>query len=345
MIRRDVAQLAVYRIEQEAETLPSAYLENIYLDKPSEIVYIVRDNKLYGIVCLSDVVHHSQNGYVRVNKNFTVLTGYNGIKAREIFRMKRNIHKIPVVNKQGELIGDYSRWDDEMYIDRNQERLMKKRVAEKALRPYAHIYVVEPAGKRNCYYLQLIKYLEEFGMEYTALGKNEFFDRLSERSICIFLSEDQKRGMQCRYGISLDRNEKPTDIRWKIRMTTYARLLYQMMQDMELERLKIQKPEDSLYSRIDDKVTVLFSELQNRGIKCFCMYLDEYETTEYVEKFSKEINKRVAEHPINIHEPWPKIEDNRVFLKHFMEIYVTLKIIRKKPRRRKFHGAYIVLDI
>lgn len=56
MIKRDISQLAIYSIEQERETVPFEMLRDLYLNKTSDIVYIVKNKKLYGIICMNEVL-------------------------------------------------------------------------------------------------------------------------------------------------------------------------------------------------------------------------------------------------------------------------------------------------
>lgn len=119
MLKRDITQLAVYHIEEETDTLFFPCLRTLYLEKTSDTIYITRNKKLYGIIGRKEVLRRSPDGKVKINKSFTILTGYNVIKAHEIFQRNIYINKIPVINEQGELLGDYSRWDDMLYIERN----------------------------------------------------------------------------------------------------------------------------------------------------------------------------------------------------------------------------------
>lgn len=62
MVKRDMSQLAIYSIEQETETVPFEKLHDIYINKTSEIVYIVKDKKIYGIICMNDVLRDIYTG-------------------------------------------------------------------------------------------------------------------------------------------------------------------------------------------------------------------------------------------------------------------------------------------
>lgn len=84
MQKRDIGQLALYHIEEAVEVLPLICLRKLYLEKTSEIVYIIKDNKLYGIISLGDVLNHSRNGKVKINKMFTMVLKNSLVEAKEI---------------------------------------------------------------------------------------------------------------------------------------------------------------------------------------------------------------------------------------------------------------------
>lgn len=306
MVKRDFSQLAVYSINQEVETLPLECLHHLYLNYPSETVYIVKDQKLYGIVTMGEVLYGQKgNSLVRINRSFTTLKGYEAIEAYRIFQEKPQIQKLPVINEAGELIGDYSRWDDMLYIEHNQERIMQKELVEKVLSTYEAVYIVEPVDKKNPQYLELKQYLDSFKIIYIILNKEQICEKLTEKSICIFLNEDERRGMQCLYGLaprSYDsrgyntfRYDYLVDKRWQVRLATYKSLILQLMWEAHLNRLDIKKPEHLLYERLDEKATVLLRELSSRGIRCLCLSSDAREETEYGKNFKKEIDKRIKD--------------------------------------------------
>lgn len=324
MLKRDITQLAVYQTEDEVEAVPFECLRSLYLEKTSDIVYITRDKKLYGIVGRKEVLCGGLNGEIAINKFYTFLTDYNVIKAHEIFQRNGQIHKIPVVNEWGELLGDYSRWDDILFIERNQDQLMKKETVRNVLEPYEAVYVVEPVDTENFAYLCLLKYLIDFQIKYIVLKKEQIGEKLSDKVICIFLDEDERRGTQYLYGIkqllkydslgnAVFAYDMLADSQWKGRMATYMSLLVQIMEETRMERLKIAKPAYLPPYRVDDKATVFLSELQKRGVKCFCLYDTEDEMTEYGKNFHKEVNERLKIHPLSLKKPWPKRKENEDF--------------------------------
>lgn len=246
-------------------------------------------------------------GGVKITKTFTSLVGYNVIKASEIFRAKENINKIPIVNEKGELIGDYSRWDDMLYIERNRVQFMHEETLKRVLGLYESVYVIEPMddGLKYAAYLSLIKYLEDFQVKYSILDKAEVGEKLLEKAVCIFVDEDERRSVQCLYRIELYEYDIQANTRYKVRLATIKSLISQVMWEKQFERLKMKKPAGWRYDRIDDKATILLSALRQRGIKCFCLYNSENESiglTEYRKNFWNEISKRMEIAPFDLIE-------------------------------------------
>lgn len=324
MIKRDVTQLAIYQTQEELETIPLADLHNLYIEKTSEIIYITKRKKLYGIVCLEDVLNHTNNGVVRINKIYTVLSPGNIIKSHEIFQRKKRIHKIPIVDEYGELLGDYSRWDDLLFIERNQEWIMREEdVAKRFFDLYETVYIVEPVISKRRLYEQLRVCLEAFSISFQYLSKEMIKDKMSEKAICIFLDEDEKRGIQSLYGVrqkeynsrgyDIRRYDISEDMQWKIRLTTYRNLLMQFMEDAQLKSLGIVKPERRFFQGVNVKASVLLSALEKRGVRCFGISLYEDEMSEYGKVFQNEVAARIKKFPSNMREPWPKREENKDF--------------------------------
>ena len=324
MIKRDISQLATYSIEEDRETIPFKYLRRIYLEKTSEIIYVIKGKQLYGIICMGEVLYgHKQNEEVKINKSFYSLQGYNVIKAHEFFRSRTDINKIPVINEQGELLGDYSRWDM-LYVERNREQLMRKEAVKKVLEPYEAIYVIEPVEHKQSDYLWLLEYLKQFEINYMVLDKEELQKKLGEKIICIFLDEDERRGTQCFLGIEPKvydqrgynrfRFDRSVSTWCKARTTTYETLLFQIAEEIKLNRLGIKNPAYLSYERLDDKATVLLSALQQKGVKCFCIYMDEMETTEYGKKFLREVEERIKNITLEPEERmWPNVSEKEAF--------------------------------
>ncbi len=311
MVKRDIGRLAVYPIDKEVEMLALKQFSDLYLKKTSDIVYITKDGKLYGIVCMEEALSScTQNGFVYINKTFTMMREGNVIEAHEIFKSRGKITKIPIVNEHDELVGDYSRWDDLRYVEQNHFLFMKEKTVKKILEPYESVYVIEPVEKRHPQYRNFIDYLECFKINYTILDKEQFAQILSERAICIFMNEDERRGVQCLYGLKSSANDSIREnvfnmleaSECNVRMATYRILLMQIKEENELEQLKINRESDMPYSKIDNKATVLMTELQQRGVQCFCLYEYENGLEEYRKKFMAGVSERLTKSPLDTTE-------------------------------------------
>lgn len=309
MIKRNSKQLSVYKIEDDIENLPLLCLRNLYLEGISDDIYITRKNRFYGGICLDDIVNHGQNAWVKINKDIIVLAGYNVIRAHEIFQRKKQIHAIPVINEQNELVGEYSRWDDEQYIRRNRKLLeVCSDCAKKFFEAYEAVYVVEQ--NTSDVYQWMIEYFNSNGIVYTVLCEEQVEKKLEENAICIFHSEDEKRKVQCLCQIDI---QTCTDMQWKLDMETCKSMMTQIMEDIQLERLNITKPADCSFRMLNVKATILLSMLQKKGISCFVFYEDEKEYTEYGKIFKAEVRKRLEQHPLNLRKPWTKKDENDEF--------------------------------
>lgn len=218
------------------------------------------------------------------------------------------------MNAQGELLGDYSRWDDKLYIGRNQEKLMKQETVKRILESYDAVYVIEPAENTDVDYLQLLEYLNCFQVRFDVLGKEQLQDKLFEKAIFIFLNEDERMAVQCLYGIEpyyydIYGNDVrkydllAADTQYRIRMATYKSILVQIEENEQMLGLQIANPyrssvcakKNRCYGRLDDKAVVLLSALERKGIKCLCLHNFADERTEYGKNFLSGMNRRLAE--------------------------------------------------
>lgn len=337
MIKRELSQLAIYSVDQELEMLPLKCLRELYLEKTSDIIYIVKGKRLYGIICMEQVLYGQKgNTLVKVNRSFTVLKKrggvekYEAIEACKIFKERFRIHKIPLVNDAGELLGDYSRWDDVIYVERNWEQLVQGEILKEVLNLYEGVYIIEPAGGEVPQYMRLKRYMDCFEISYKVLPKEQICEKLEEKAICIFQSDDERRGIQCLYGLV----SRPYDSRgyntfrwdylaekkWKLRLATYKSLLCQIMKEKQLARVGIKKPCYLQYDRLDEKATILLRALISRGINCICLSNDAREETEYGENFKKEIEKNKKEGTWRTGIVWEKTPHTEMFYGELLQL-------------------------
>ncbi len=320
MEKRDLAQLAVYEIDNDAVTLPFELLKPLYIKQTSEIIYVLKDNRIYGIVCLGDVLRQ-RHGQVRINQDFIRLVNPDIIRAREIFRERGNINKIPVVNEQDELLNDYSRWDDNLFIKRNAYWFADKELITKTLISYKMLYLVEPNDSANDGYLYLKSCLDQFKICYANIKKEDCGKKRQEEAVFVFLNEEERRGTQCLLQMALGEDERPVNSQQCGKWITFKSFLLQMMKERDWEVVwEMGNLRVFPNSHIDQKATVLFSELKKKDVHCLAIYADNNETTAYTKRFREKLEKRLQSSPCTKEIPWIKGEAAEKF---WDELYLS----------------------
>ena len=66
MHKRELDELAIYQLESGVDDIDIRLLHDLYVEKTSDIVYLILDDKLYGIICYGDLLHHMHDGVVRI---------------------------------------------------------------------------------------------------------------------------------------------------------------------------------------------------------------------------------------------------------------------------------------
>lgn len=263
MEKRRCTQLAIYEVKDEVKLLSFEIIKELLIKKPSGIVYVMKDGRLYGIICLGDILHRKGKERVTINTNFLFLTEFNMLRAKEIMAKKKNIHKIPVVDVMGKLLAEYSRWDDNFFVERNYKWFEQREFIEKILRQYKMVYIIEPANNTNIIYLYLLKCLKQSEYRHVIMKKEEMDCSLSEEDIVIFLNEDERRAMQCLMQVELGQDEKPKNSERRERWTTCKSLLLQVLQQKSLSIVSKSINCSVFLDRcIDKKASILFCELR-----------------------------------------------------------------------------------
>lgn len=94
----------VVTIEESLLNEDKAYIEKFFMENPQDIIYIVRNGILLGIVTLGNLMRNSFQNMPLVDRNFTFLTEEQKDKAEEIFLKKKNINRIPVLDGSGRIL-------------------------------------------------------------------------------------------------------------------------------------------------------------------------------------------------------------------------------------------------
>lgn len=304
MNKRGPLQLTTYELKEDETTLSLTVLKSIYIKKRSEIVYILKNKKLYGIICMGDILRHNQNE-ITINTSFCYVIGFDFNKAHKIFLERSNINNIPVVSRNGELLADYSRWEDLLFVERNYLWFGQKRWIGKLLSPYNKVYIVRPDDRESNSHIFFLKCLNQFRIRYAVLEKENINYGISDGDVVIFLSEEELRGMQCLWQINQELNGKIKIKQHKEKWITHKFLLSRILQEYHFDVLKkLANFADIPNKTIDEKASLLFSRLRQKGIKCLNIYANNNEVSEYAKHFKEKLAERLQKSPCQKEAPW-----------------------------------------
>lgn len=116
----DRAQLTIVQADENADSIFMEECKRILLEFPSNTIYFERQGKLFGIISTGDIIRacREKSDCVKINKLFSYVRIGESMKARFTFKEKRNINALPILSDDGVLIGDYTRWDDSLWLEK-----------------------------------------------------------------------------------------------------------------------------------------------------------------------------------------------------------------------------------
>lgn len=118
MVYKKYKELTIIKIEDITESITFETLAKVIAAKPSNVIYCERSGKLAGMISMGDIAraHDMDLDTVSINKQFTYISPDEYMKAKHVFRKRKNVNALPVM-RGGVLLGDYSRWDDLLYVN------------------------------------------------------------------------------------------------------------------------------------------------------------------------------------------------------------------------------------
>lgn len=119
MIYTEYDKLTIIELINEVDCISFNELSKILKERPSNVIYCVLSGRLYGIISMGDVARASNEGKksVNINRIFTSVKPNEYMKVKQIFKEKERINAVPVIDENGRLLGDYTRWDDLLVLE------------------------------------------------------------------------------------------------------------------------------------------------------------------------------------------------------------------------------------
>lgn len=321
MLRRGLEELTIIELDKQETCVNVEKVRAILYTKPTDVIYFIYKNFLYGLICTEDILRKNEGGYIPINKKYTSLDTWDSKKARSIFGARSNIHKIPVTNSKNMLVGDYSAWNYDLSLKFHINHM--DMMAFRKLN--AQICLVEPIDsqidKKKCFTQMKMKFADS-NIDYELCNKNNLADKLhNNATLFLTTDQDEKMGLMGICGtFSLNRGES---------IFTYDDVL-------KLNEEKYFKRTNGIIMKR------LVSQLEDQGILCYELaYPLEGKNREYIIKCEEEISKRL-EHVYGMERIKIREEMAKDF---FLDIYTDdyWKEIRNLPGAQQWVNGVLKL--
>ena len=187
--------LCIHRSNEELNTIEKAALRELLEVRPSNTIYFeTTDGKFYGLVTHGDI-SKAQNGMVPINKSFVSLSRSAYMEARERFRQANNIYEIPVV-QDGQLIGEFHKFDDELMIERTRA-IEYNAHASAFFAKLKNVALVKPTAPR-AYKMRYFEKLEDafkrFTANFTVVEFTDMVVNCNDFDAVFVVDEQERRG-------------------------------------------------------------------------------------------------------------------------------------------------------
>lgn len=183
---------------QKQKSISYSLIINTLKERPSNIIYLIQNNALWGIISFGDVLRAKTEGNSTVNVNcaFTKVFFQDHMKARQIFKNNSNISAIPVVDEKDQLMGEYLRWDDYLSLKNHVSYAELPTYVKNWFFSKSKIAVVCPCVDSEYnkeIFAQICKELMALKIEFITVSLEEVVN-LDTNGLAIFVSENECRG-------------------------------------------------------------------------------------------------------------------------------------------------------
>jgi cytidyltransferase-like protein len=155
---------------------------------------------------MGDIGRASDEGrnFVKVNRNFTKLSGREYMRARKIFHENEKINALPVVDEENRLLGNYVRWDDHLPAFNFDNGKYAKAFWE-SKKKVALVMPGEQFPGKKARMEQWKSYLDAMGCTTEIVRYREVGEANDRNDIVLFADQDELRGTEVLYAAILGR--------------------------------------------------------------------------------------------------------------------------------------------
>lgn len=287
MVYKNYDELTVLKTTDYDEKISFNALAKSIITKPSNVIYCVQNGKLYGIISMGDIARAREMGLdaVFVNRCFTHILPNEYMKARKVFRERNNVNAIPITEEEV-LLGDYSRWDDLLFV----KYLLELKWDRKAMSGDESNSIVLV---RSCWinkqkiFRMFCEYLSLQGITVKCINYMEVVDYIFCEDLILFVDEDEKRAIETLLAFVLN-----IDFNRKI-LSTFQKFIF------EIE-----------YNTLN----AYLEELYSKGVHIVNLFYSENE-------FSRLMNKKICDKFADMGEKVSNVMPSGMYQEFFGELY------------------------
>ncbi len=325
MLYTERNKLTVIELAEMKDTLAFHELEDILWERPASTVYIEVAGLLYGVVSIGDINRSYEGGKdcVNINKKFIFIQPGQSMLARQIFKERERICAIPVVNTAGKIIGDYTRWNDLMYLD--CKNFFHNKHVKLFLKENRHMALVKPNDifpEKRRLLLEWKSMLEEQGVVVDIIDRKQIYEYFDKVDRILFTDEHELRGTHCVYTSVL---QKAFD---RCKAVTYKEFIYAFnqivindflsmiqKQGVHLLTYSYEENENGYKEKLEQKIGENFNVL---GLKRTKRILSKMKKGFLEEIYNEEYEKSFMPFPfsVTIENSIPKLKDMEEPLTH-----------------------------
>lgn len=208
MFYRTRESLTVIELWENEKNISFDRLKKILLDRPSNIIYCEKNEKLLGIVSMIDICRAENAGkdYAVINSNPANVRVGEYMQARRIFAERKNIHSLPILTEDGKLAGDWLKWDS-LYVDkykfvRNEQSIWFRKDVK-----LAFIYPGGGCKSKFEVFEMYCNKLLSFGVELKKIKCTEVLEYADSVDWILTIDEDECEAISTLYCHILDRRD------------------------------------------------------------------------------------------------------------------------------------------
>lgn len=201
-------KLTIIKLLEKRNYLFFDEIISVLRENPSNVIYVEFQDKLLGIVSMGDVSRECENKQkkIRINKKYTFIYFNEYMDARKIFYNKKNINALPVVDKSGILLGEYTRWDDLFYKRSLETFMMQNKSCLKTIKVVALVRPNMVFERKKIIFEEYKKVINKIGIGIKIIDRKQICDYIEEVDQVLFVDENELRGTMVLYKDLLHKN-------------------------------------------------------------------------------------------------------------------------------------------